>query len=79
MNNKMIEIAEACAVIIEASKDLPSQYNQKIEELCSTILSVTAMAEGTNVITIDTAELGEGRHVINGTTVIIENGEIRLG
>jgi hypothetical protein len=79
MSKKLFEISEHAQKIMDAALDLPSQYAQKIEELCSTIVSVTAMAEGANIVTINVQDLGEGTHVVDGRTITIENGEIRLG
>lgn len=79
MSKKLISVAEHVQHIQTLTNDLPSQYAQKIEELCSTILSVTAMAEQINIVSVNVDDLQEGVNEVNGHKIIVENGTVRIG
>lgn len=79
MNNTILNVSKSIQDIINSTEHLPSQYGQKIEELCAAIIEVTAMGTGVHTTTIDVQNLSEGTHIVNGHTITIENGELRLG
>ena len=80
MNENLEVIAALAQGIIDATRDMPEQYAQKIEELAATIMTVAAMAEGVPTAkTINSSDLVEGRNDLgDGVVAYKENGTIRL-
>lgn len=79
MSKTLIEVADHVQNIQKLTENFPSQYAQKIEELCSTILSVTAMAEQINIVSVNVDDLQEGVNEVGGHKIIVENGTVRIG
>lgn len=60
MDNKLLAVSEHAQAIIDATADLPPQFVAKIEELCTTLISTTAMAVGKGIKVIDVSDLAPG-------------------
>lgn len=75
----IIAVAEAVDAILISTEHLPTQYHEKLAELGKAMLEVVAMAEGTGIKTIDVSDLPDGTHVVNGVTIIKDNGTVKLG
>ena len=75
----IIAVAEAVDAILISTEHLPTQYHEKLAELGKAMLEVVAMAEGTGIKTIDVSDLPNGTHVVNGVTIIKDNGTVKLG
>lgn len=68
-------VAEHAQAIIDATVGLPPQFVAKIEELCSTLVSTTAMAEGKGVKVIEVSNLSPGvTSVYDGLQAILTDG-----
>ena len=75
----IVAVAEAVDAILISTEHLPTQYHEKLAELGKAMLEVVAMAEGTGIKTIDVSDLPNGTHVVNGVTIIKDNGTVKLG